>query len=159
MVIVGALGTGVRFGAFRSIKTTRQISDLAYVEGLANVYRRAHANLVALEIIVGFWRTKLCRELGLSARASREEILLKARDFSYQWNNQDAAKPAVDKTIIASESRQDAKEHLMPNAIQWVVDLEQFLNDYDQAIAEGVISKGRLTQLIKRCDALSINLR
>jgi hypothetical protein len=159
MLIVAALGTGMRFGAFKSIKTTRQISDLAYVEGLANVYKRAQANLVALEIVVGFWRAKLCRELGLSARASKDEILRKAKDFSDHLNNQSTAKPFADKTTSRSASQQDAKEHLTPNAIQWVTDLEHFLNDYDQALAEGVVSKARLTQLIKRCDALSINLR
>ena len=80
MFIPAEIATRQRFGALKTTKISRQISDLAYIFGLANLYKRAQANLVALEIIVGFWKTKLCRQLGLSARASKEEILQSAKD-------------------------------------------------------------------------------
>lgn len=135
MLILATLGTRQRFGSPKELQSDRQISDFAYVSGLGNVYKHAQANLAALEIIVGFWKTKLCRQFGLPARASIEEISQRAKDSN----------------LITREQKNNGQVALNK--------LAQFLNDYEQAVSQGEISKAQLMHLVSQCDSLSRYMR
>lgn len=74
ILAVATAGTAQRFGAARVLKPQREISPLQFVDGLANAYERAKANLAALEIIAQDFKTKLCKQLGLSPHSAADEI-------------------------------------------------------------------------------------
>ncbi len=131
ILIMAVLGSMMPFGSLIAIQPIRKISDLAYVSGLSNVYKRAQANLAALEIIVSAWKTKLCRWLGVSPRASNDEIMLRAK----------AVNDTVEQNAGAPSSA-------------WLGKLKDFLADYEQVLTASGMSKARLVYLVKQCDTL-----
>jgi hypothetical protein len=74
IVTIAVAGGAQRFGEVKELETKRKISSLQFVDGLANAYERARANLAALEIIVQDFKTKLCKELAISPHSSKDEI-------------------------------------------------------------------------------------
>ena len=131
ILILAVISTRLRFGSFITLRPIRKISDLAYVSGLANVYNRAQANLAALEIIVGVWKTKLCRWLAVSPRASNDEIMLRAKHVN------DTVEQNIDST-----------------SAKWLSKLKDFLADYEQVIGRSQTSKAQLIYLVQQCDSL-----
>jgi hypothetical protein len=64
--LVALLSLGQRFCAKRQVPVVRRISNLEYIEGLANTYQRARAYDMAYHIMFVQLRNKLCRALGIS---------------------------------------------------------------------------------------------
>jgi hypothetical protein len=76
ILVVLFLSSFQRFGGAKTYFKKREISSLQFIDGLANAYERAKAGLAALEIIVQDFKTKLCKELGLSSQSSAEDVAL-----------------------------------------------------------------------------------
>lgn len=72
--VVAMVSLGQRFGAKRSVPIIRRISNLEYIEGLANTYQRARAYDMAYAIIFGQLRNKLCRALSISPQEDLTEL-------------------------------------------------------------------------------------
>src|SRR5262249_15007899 len=76
ILAVLVVSSSQRFGSAKEYVKKREISSLQFIDGLANAYERAKAGLAALEIIVQDFKTKLCKELGLSSHSSAQEVTL-----------------------------------------------------------------------------------
>jgi hypothetical protein len=82
ILAIAVLSNTQRFGEAKRFLSAREISSLQFIDGLANAYDRAKATLAALEIIVQDFKTKLCKELGLSPHSSLEEIAVNWQNFT-----------------------------------------------------------------------------
>jgi Domain of unknown function (DUF4350) len=69
-----------RFGPINEIRPTRQISNWQFIDGLANAYAKSGAQVVALEIIVQDFKSKLCKILTLPTNASTTTIVSTLQD-------------------------------------------------------------------------------
>src|SRR5262249_8604584 len=70
---------GRRFARPMPLPQVDRHSPLEFVSSMANLQQAARAHELALENIYPRFKAGLCRRLGLSARASRDEILAAAR--------------------------------------------------------------------------------
>ncbi|MBX9667805.1 MAG: DUF4350 domain-containing protein [Candidatus Obscuribacterales bacterium] len=63
-----------RFGMPLTVDSRRQISNLEFIYGLSNAYRRARANAAVLEILFHAFKNKLCRALAVSPHEPTERL-------------------------------------------------------------------------------------
>ena len=71
-----------RFGKLKKAQTPRKISNLEYINGLSNTYRRAKANIAVLEIIFQNLKINLCKVNGISPNETTEEIVSQLKSSS-----------------------------------------------------------------------------
>lgn len=64
-----------RFGAATVVDRSRKISNLEFIFGLANAYRRAKANTTVLEIIGQGFRHKMCKDVGVSPHEPDDKLV------------------------------------------------------------------------------------
>lgn len=81
ILIIGVASAFQRFGRPESVDTARRISNLEYINGLANTWSRAHANKLILEILFTSFKSRLSKVLGLPVYEENERFstLLKER--------------------------------------------------------------------------------
>jgi len=63
-----------RFGNARSLEQRRKISNLEFINGLTNAYKRARANTAVMDILFQSFRNRLSRDLGVSPHESSERL-------------------------------------------------------------------------------------
>ena len=66
ILLIAVLSESQRFGAARSIESRRRISNLEFINGLSNAYRRARANPAVMEILFHSFKNRLSRALAVS---------------------------------------------------------------------------------------------
>lgn len=66
ILVIGVISESQRFGIARSIEKRRSISNLEFINGLSNAYRRARANPAVMEILFNSFRNRLSRALAVS---------------------------------------------------------------------------------------------
>jgi len=72
---LGVVSAAQRFGRKERLQNKRKISNLEFIYGLSNAYKRAKANAASLEIIGTALRTKLCKALGISPYEPTDRVL------------------------------------------------------------------------------------
>jgi len=72
---IGVISSSQRFGRRELLQDKRKNSNLEFIYGLSNAYKRAKANGASLEIIGTAFRTKLCKALGISPYEPTEPVL------------------------------------------------------------------------------------
>lgn len=74
MLAVAVLSSANRFGTARRVDVKRKISNLEFIYGLSNAFRRARANTAALEIIGQSFRNRLAKTLGISPHENDQTL-------------------------------------------------------------------------------------
>jgi hypothetical protein len=72
---LGVASSAQRFGRTERLQNKRKISNLEFIYGLSNAYKRAKANAASLEIIGTVFRTKLCKAMGISPYEPTDRVL------------------------------------------------------------------------------------
>ncbi len=83
ILAIGFLSEWQRFGSAISLDRSRKISNLEFINGLSNAYRRARANPAVLEILVRAFKNKLARALAISPRDPQEKLVEAWSDSKY----------------------------------------------------------------------------
>ena len=111
--LIAVLSSHQRFGELVRAKNSREISNLEFINGLANAYERSGATFAALEIIVQDFRKKLCRLINVSPHSTDQEIIANLQSSSVSSNLQkflaDYERLAQQKNISESELAQQVK--------------------------------------------------
>ncbi|MCA9801238.1 MAG: DUF4350 domain-containing protein [Cyanobacteria bacterium HKST-UBA02] len=74
IILLMVFSEGQRFGKARSLEQRRKISNLEFINGLTNAYKRARANTAVLDILFQSFRNRLSRDLGVSPHESSERL-------------------------------------------------------------------------------------
>lgn len=74
ILIIAVVSESQRFGAARGIEPRRKISNLEFINGLSNAYRRAKANTAVLEILFHSFKNKLSRALAVSPHEPADRL-------------------------------------------------------------------------------------
>jgi hypothetical protein len=74
LAVVALISLNQRFGQPLIVSTARRISNLAFIEGLASTYERAHARDAAWAMMYAPFKAKLCKRLGIAPDASLEHL-------------------------------------------------------------------------------------
>jgi len=130
ILLLAVISAAQRFGLTSRINDKRSISNLDFINGLANAYRRARANGAVLEIIGQSFRNKLCKALSVSPRDTTDKI--------------------IDSWTLEKEAKKFS--HTDSG------DLPAFLQDYEAALKQSTVSDGQLRLLISTCDKIAGHL-
>lgn len=114
ILAVGVFSAAQRFGAMRQIVVTRKISNLEFIYGLSNAFRRARANTAVLEIIGQSFKNRLCKALGISPHESSENIVS-------AWNSSKHSTVANIDELIGNYERALSKKHLSDSDLRTLV--------------------------------------
>ncbi|MEZ4542951.1 MAG: hypothetical protein R3C24_03505 [Cyanobacteriota/Melainabacteria group bacterium] len=87
-----------RFGAAIHVSGARRISNMDFIDGLANAYKRARANAPVLEILFHSFRVKVSKLLGVSSH-EKDEMLINA------WKNSPLSKDVELESLIEEYNR------------------------------------------------------
>jgi Domain of unknown function (DUF4350) len=113
LLFIAVISSHQRFGELAKSKDRREISNLEFINGLANAYERSGATFAALEIIVQDFRNKICRLINVSPHSSNLEIISNLQSSSVYSNLQkflaDYERLAKEKNISISELSQQVK--------------------------------------------------
>jgi Domain of unknown function (DUF4350) len=131
ILAVGVYSCSKRFGATALISDSRKISNLEFITGLSNAYRRAHANGAIYEITGHRLRNRICKLLSISPHEQTDKIV-------DAWKAYSEANPQIAVGIIG----------MVP----------EFLTDFDTANEEKNISDQRFKTLILNCDKITEHL-
>lgn len=74
LLILAVAGSWQRFGSTVTIKSARKISNLEFIHGLANTYRRAGATDLALDILNHSLVSALCKALSIAPQQGPEKL-------------------------------------------------------------------------------------
>jgi hypothetical protein len=74
ILLLAIISAHQRFGEVVRVTHKRPISNLEFVEGLANTYRRSGAALLASTIIIGDFRNRVAKWANVSPHASDQEL-------------------------------------------------------------------------------------
>lgn len=74
ILLIALIGSFQRFGAPETVSRQRKPSNLEYLEGLKNTYRRAEANKLVADVIGRNFRLKLAKAVGVPASESNAKI-------------------------------------------------------------------------------------
>lgn len=77
ITLLAFLSSAQRFGRAVKMSDARRISNLEFIEGLTNTYRRAKANASVLEILFHSFRVDVSKMLGISSH-DKDEVLISA---------------------------------------------------------------------------------
>jgi hypothetical protein len=101
---------GRRFARPLPLPQVDRHSPLEFVGSMANLQQAARARELALENIYPRFKASLCRRLGLSSRASREQIMLAARRRRFQVSEIELRQTLSDaEKTLAGELIDDAR--------------------------------------------------
>jgi hypothetical protein len=101
---------GRRFARPLPLPQVDRHSPLEFVGSMANLQQAARARELALENIYPRFKASLCRRLGLSSRASREQIMLAARRRRFQVSEIELLQTLSDaERTLAGELIDDAR--------------------------------------------------
>ncbi len=114
ILAVGVFSAAQRFGAMRQIAVTRKISNLEFIYGLSNAFRRARANTAVLEIIGQSFKNRLCKTLGISPHESSENIVS-------AWNASKHSSITNLEELIGNYERALSKKHLSDSDLRTLV--------------------------------------
>jgi hypothetical protein len=74
ILLLAIFGASNKFGPEIVLKSERNLSALDFITGLSNLYRRAKANLLVIEILSRSYRKHWCKATGTSASERAEEL-------------------------------------------------------------------------------------
>ncbi|MGH9548176.1 MAG: DUF4350 domain-containing protein, partial [Terriglobales bacterium] len=75
ILCIGIISASQRFGRTAQLHNKRRLSNLEFIFGLSNAYKRAKANTAVLEILGQALRTKLCKALQINPHETTEHVL------------------------------------------------------------------------------------
>jgi hypothetical protein len=131
LLAVGVYSSSKRFGATSVAIDLRKISNLEFINGLSNAYRRAKANSAIYEITGQTLRNRLCKMLSISPHEPTSKIV-------EAWNLRLESNPAKFANL----------QETVP----------KFLQDFDQALEQKVISDSQFKAMILSCDKITEQL-
>lgn len=111
---IGVISAAQRFGAVRQVLVTRKISNLEFIHGLSNAFRRARANAAVLEILFQTFKFRLCKGLGISPHETNENIIA-------AWQQSKHASESNMAELIANYERALSKKHLSDSDLRTLV--------------------------------------
>ncbi|MCC6977797.1 MAG: DUF4350 domain-containing protein [Candidatus Melainabacteria bacterium] len=114
ILAVAVVSTAQRFGAMRQVLVTRKISNLEFIFGLSNAFRRARANTAVLEILGQNFKHRLCKALGISPHETAENIV-------NAWKTSVHADTANMGDLIGNYERALSKKHLSDSELRTIV--------------------------------------
>ncbi|MBX9949255.1 MAG: DUF4350 domain-containing protein [Candidatus Obscuribacterales bacterium] len=114
ILLLSALSAAQRFGAVRQVAVTRKISNLEFIYGLSNAFRRARANTAVLEILGQSFKHRLCKALGISPHETTENIVS-------AWQQSKQAPTANMQELMADYERALSKKHLSDSDLRTLV--------------------------------------
>ncbi len=115
ILAVGCISNWQRFGAATVIDRSRKISNLEFIYGLANAYRRAKANTTVLEIIGQGFRHKICKDAGVSPHDANDKLV---ESWRAQAGDADAGNLAA---YLADYDRRLQSEQLSDNDLKALI--------------------------------------
>ncbi|CAN5360718.1 hypothetical protein BH10CYA1_BH10CYA1_33500 [soil metagenome] len=128
---VGIYSSSKRFGATTVVLDARKISNLEFINGLSNAYRRAKAHGAIYEITGHALRNRLCKLLSISPHEQTSQIIEAWKSFS-------EANPTQVTSI----------KEIVPN----------FLTEFDCASEQKNLSDLQFKSMIRSCDKISEQL-
>ncbi len=128
---VAVYGSFKRFGATAVVKDSRKISNLEFITGLSNAYRRAKANGAIYEITGHTLRNRICKLLSVSPHEQTDKIIDAWKSFAE-----------------ANPTKSGGLTEIVP----------QFLSDFDTVNNQKNISDAQFKTLIFNCDKISDQL-
>ena len=128
---VGIYSCSKRFGATAVVNDTRKISNLEFINGLSNAYRRAKANGAIYEITGQTLRNRLCKLLSISPHEQTSKIV-------ESWNSFAEANP------IESAGIKDV--------------VPKFLSEFDLALEQKNVPDAQFKSMIVSCDKITAQL-
>jgi hypothetical protein len=131
ILAVGVYSSSKRFGATAVVSQPRKISNLEFINGLSNAYRRAKANAAIFEITGHSLRNRLCKILSLSPHEPTNKII-------EDWNLHVEANPAQ-------------LAHLKES-------VPKFLHDFDNALEQSDLPDAQFKTSIINCDKITEQL-
>ncbi len=131
LLAVGVYSASKRFGATSVAIDLRKISNLEFINGLSNAYRRAKANSPIYEITGQALRNRLSKFLSISPHEPTVKII-------EAWNLRLESNPAKYAQLRDT--------------------VPKFLRDFDQAIEQKNISDSQFKSLILSCDKITEQL-
>ncbi len=114
ILAVAVVSSAQRFGSIRKVLVTRKISNLEFIFGLANAFRRARANSAVLEILGQTFKHRLCKALGISPHETSDNIV-------NAWKSSRHAETANMDDLIANYERALSKKHLSDAELRTLV--------------------------------------
>jgi hypothetical protein len=114
ILLIATISSAQRFGAVRQVFVTRKISNLEFIHGLSNAFRRARANTAVLEILGQSFKHRLCKALGISPHESSENIVS-------AWQQSKLAPKANMQELIENYERALSKKHLSDSDLRTLV--------------------------------------
>jgi len=114
ILAVAVVSTAQRFGAVRQSLVVRKISNLEFIFGLSNAFRRARANTAVLEILGQTFKHRLCKALGISPHETSENIV-------NAWKSSRYSGAANVEELIANYERALSKKHLSDSELRTLV--------------------------------------
>ncbi|HEY9788443.1 MAG TPA: DUF4350 domain-containing protein [Candidatus Obscuribacterales bacterium] len=87
MLALGVFSSAHRFGKAKRVEVKRKISNLEFIFGLSNAYRRARANTAVLEIIGQSFKNKLAKTLGISPHEPDNALVEAWKSSPYGLDN------------------------------------------------------------------------
>ncbi len=98
MALIAVVSLSQRFGSTNVLPVSRRISNLEFVNGLANAYRRARANDLVWEVISHASRSRLLKALGVSPHEPNEKVVT-------AWSDATGASPGeIEEYLARSQS-------------------------------------------------------
>ncbi|HNB23712.1 MAG TPA: DUF4350 domain-containing protein [Candidatus Melainabacteria bacterium] len=114
ILLLATLSSAQRFGAVREVAVSRKISNLEFIHGLSNAFRRARANTAILEILGQSFKNQLCKALGISPHETNENIVS-------AWQQSKQAPKANMEELIAEYERALSKNYLSDSDLRTLV--------------------------------------
>ena len=93
IILIALVSSAQRFGKALSVLDNRRISNMEFIDGLANAYKRAKANTSVLEILFHSFRVNVSKKMGVSSH-EKDEVLVNA------WNTAPITSDANLKDLI-----------------------------------------------------------
>ncbi|HEU0175795.1 MAG TPA: DUF4350 domain-containing protein [Blastocatellia bacterium] len=113
---------GRRFARPLPLPQVDRHSPLEFVGSMANLQQAARAHELALENIYPRFKASLCRRLGLSSRASRDEIIARARRRRFPISEIELRQTLSDAEMtLAGESIDDARLLTMVSRMRRII--------------------------------------
>lgn len=103
--LIVLVSLGQRFSAKVPVPVVRKISNLEYIEGLANTYQRAKAYDMAYSIVFAQLKNRLCRALSRSPEDDLQEL-------AARWGEAIGEKSEVCATFLQSSQAATENRHL-----------------------------------------------
>lgn len=132
ILAIAVVSGSQRFGAAQAVDEKRRISNLEFINGLSNAYRRARANPAVAEILFQEFRKKLARSLGISPHEPVEKL-------KEAWQGLPAEQKAV---LLAGDTASQAN-------------LEQLVGQYEEFMSAREVSDAQLKSMVATCDKIT----